>query len=212
MSLSFIAKSYRLVCVLSVLHIGSGLAATYLHGVSRTDIGKFIQLISTFMGGVITLERMYHLVPYTRPGRTDTTVFSRVLAHYSALFTYGIIIWPVSALYAYLVESHILIAATAACRAETFMRWDCVPLAANRVLPWAVSATLLSAAYVILRDSLVRHGKAPVPMPSPTPRPWLYSDRDVPAWMTPHVAELWLPSVEEGIVSAEDKAELAYSD
>ncbi|KAJ6586401.1 hypothetical protein DFH09DRAFT_1308433 [Mycena vulgaris] len=101
----------------------------------------------------------------------------------------------------YLVEDQVTPAASAACRTNAFMLWQCIPLGLNRVLPYALGVTLITASQVLRRRALAIHGAALVPMPQPVPRP-LYSDKIVPAWMTLHMAELELPvSVEEGVES-----------
>ncbi|KAJ7468454.1 hypothetical protein FB451DRAFT_1400832 [Mycena latifolia] len=194
-----------LACVLSLLHLASGLAAAYLYGLSGSLTGKLVQTISIGFGPLATFEKMYRMLPYvTRPGHTDTTVLSRVMIHYGTLLLLALLVWPIAAVYAYLVDKRVLLDPVAACRADAYLRWACAPLAAHRVLPFTLIATFLSAAYVLVRDSIARHGRARIPMPSPTPRPWRYRDQDVAAYLTPHVAEVWLPSPEEGSVLVED--------
>ncbi|KAJ6630085.1 hypothetical protein B0H10DRAFT_1984913 [Mycena sp. CBHHK59/15] len=194
MSPTFLVNAYRLLSVLCLLQIGSGLAAILIYGIDGIVASQYLQ-ITPILFGILTLERIYRLLPYTR--RTDTTIFSRVHMHY-ALFVFNPVLWVVCALALQVVESRILPASIAACRANRFMAAKCIPVGMNLVLPYALIVTQFSVSQVLRRRARAIHGAEMVPMPQPVPRPWLYSDQVVPAWMTPHVAEFDEVSLEEG--------------
>ncbi|KAJ7136684.1 hypothetical protein C8R44DRAFT_361265 [Mycena epipterygia] len=194
MSLAFLVNAYLLVAVLCLLQIGSGLAAIHLYGIGRGAI--YLQIIPVLFG-VVTLEKMYRMLKYTR--RTDTTIFSRVHTHYVQLVYLAVPIWPICVFALSVVERQVIPPASTLCRANGFWIWQCIPLGMNVVLPYTLSITLFFTSQLLKRRARAIHGVENVPMPQPVPRPWLYADNKVvPAWMTPHVAEFETVPLEEG--------------
>ncbi|KAJ7032613.1 hypothetical protein C8F04DRAFT_554374 [Mycena alexandri] len=132
--------------------------------------------------------------------RTDTSVLSRVNTHYALLLNYAAICSPVSIMALYMVERKVIPAASVTCRATMFTSWQCIPLGINFVFPYVLAVTAFSASQFLRRRALAIHGSALVAVPPPVPRPWLWLDKDVPAWRAPHLAEFESPvSVEDGV-------------
>jgi hypothetical protein len=62
-----------------------------------------------------------------------------------------------------------------------------------------------SASELLRRRALAIHGAALVAVPPPDPRPWLWIDKDIPAWKAAHLAEFESPvSAEEGVAEKHD--------
>ncbi|KAJ7105944.1 hypothetical protein C8R44DRAFT_745599 [Mycena epipterygia] len=180
----FLTNAYYLVSSLCLLQIGSSLAAIAIlfDGSDSERASLLLPFLTLFIiNGVINLWKTYRLLPYSRGSRIDTTTSSRVHQHYNWLLTSGIS-WG----YFGIMLSMPL-------------RSKRVPPAVgiSFVLPFVLSVTYIAASQLLRLRARAIHGTEKVPMPQPDPRPWLYYVKDVPAWMTPHVAEFKTLSPED---------------
>ncbi|KAJ7136695.1 hypothetical protein C8R44DRAFT_868818 [Mycena epipterygia] len=213
----FLTNIYRLVSALCLLQIGSSLAALCSLYDSVDDNALQYLPISPIITSVSTLWGTYRLLPYSRGSRIDTTTFSRVHRHYNQLLCNGIswvtcgLIISMPMLVSFLpsspplAESPLIPASLLACHNQNFMTAKCMPVGMTFVLPFVIGATYFAASQLLRLRARAIHGTEKVLMPQPIPRPWLYHVKDVPAWMTPHVAEFETVSLEEADTKA-DKA------
>ncbi|KAJ7905229.1 hypothetical protein B0H13DRAFT_2023344, partial [Mycena leptocephala] len=182
MSFASLTNIYCLVGALSALQSASGLAAIFLHGLSGSAPSIILQ-VSPAVYGVTTASLMYRMLSYRRTA--DANALSRVnIQYYILIYTAGM--WILCA-----VAVHIILPSqnnsmgTSCCVANAFIAIRCIPIAINVFLPYAIIASMFSAARTLrLRAQAVCSTRL-VPIPSATdPGPQL------PAWMLLHLADL----------------------
>ncbi|KAJ7136696.1 hypothetical protein C8R44DRAFT_767696 [Mycena epipterygia] len=182
----FLTNAYYLVSALCLLQIGSSLGALAIL-FDGSDLDRALLFLSFLIffiiNGVIHLWKIYRLLPYSRGSRIDTTISSRVYQHYNWLLNNGISWGYFGIMLSILARSKQIPPA----------------VRISFVLPFVLSVTCIAASQLLRLRARAIHGTEKVLMPQPDPQPWLYHyyAKDVPAWMTPHVAEFETLSLED---------------
>ncbi|KAJ7100317.1 hypothetical protein C8R43DRAFT_964096 [Mycena crocata] len=197
MSSSSVSNTYRLVLGLSLLQLVSGLATICVHGWeeelsdSLSVTAKIFQLTPATYSALtaFSMYRMMSAIHYPASNH-----FSRV-SDQNHFLLYLLFLWSLCvAAVRFITHSDRLSVIESNCLADAFLRATCAPIAMDIVLPYAIIIAVYSASQALRRCALAAYGTELVLMPQ---GPVLSANEGdsptfkVPAWKTPHVAELF---------------------
>ncbi|KAJ7670979.1 hypothetical protein B0H17DRAFT_1209229 [Mycena rosella] len=196
MSFISVTNAYRRVAALSLLQLTSGLSTIYIYGL-HGSAGTFQLVLSLY--AAVTVVIMYRLLSHTR--FTSAHIISRVQGQYYSLLYFAhwffFVVCSTTA-------AGVLSEPRWACLAERFDSPQCMVLGVDMVLPYAIIAALYLAARALRRCAIAIHGTELITiqgtslvtiLPPPAGAP---AAKLIPAWTTPHMADLRRACEERG--------------